>query len=172
MWYQSNWRLRSMTWGINQYYVGNSDSPVCTSTSGCKGSIPVWGTKIPHAARCGQKKKVNLLCNGTPIKMMNSDAWVSLLGGNAPWVLPQVDAGKVMHPDPMGSRPRKLTFRTSSTVSFMSCFSELLKPMMTLGHRSPHPTTHCQTCSWYKNWGQFWGLCLLILRLPETSYIS
>ena len=48
------------------------------------GSIPVWGTKIPHAARHGQKKKVSLLCNATPIKMMNSDAWVSLLGGNAP----------------------------------------------------------------------------------------
>ena len=71
-----------MTWGINQYYVGNSNSPVCTFTAGCKGSIPVWGTKIPHAARRG-KKKVSLLCNGTAIKIMNSDAWVSLLGGNA-----------------------------------------------------------------------------------------
>ena len=27
------------------------------SNTGGAGSIPVWGTKIPHAARCGQKKK-------------------------------------------------------------------------------------------------------------------
>ena len=26
-------------------------------TAGGWGSIPDWGTKIPHAAQCGQKKK-------------------------------------------------------------------------------------------------------------------
>lgn len=29
----------------------------CASTAGGQGSIPGQGTKIPHAARCGQKKK-------------------------------------------------------------------------------------------------------------------
>ena len=27
------------------------------STTGGAGSIPGWGTKIPHAAQCGQKEK-------------------------------------------------------------------------------------------------------------------
>ena len=30
---------------------------LCTSTAGGVCSIPGWGTKILHAARCGQKKK-------------------------------------------------------------------------------------------------------------------
>ena len=30
---------------------------ICTSTAGGTGSIPGWGTKVPHAVWCGQKKK-------------------------------------------------------------------------------------------------------------------
>ena len=30
---------------------------LCASTAGSTGLIPGWGTKIPHAARCGQKKR-------------------------------------------------------------------------------------------------------------------
>ena len=30
---------------------------LCASTAGGEGSIPGWGTMIPHAAQCGQKKK-------------------------------------------------------------------------------------------------------------------
>lgn len=44
----------------------------------------------------------SILCNATPIKSLNSDAWVSLL--------PHVAAGKVMNPEFIGSRPKKLTF--------------------------------------------------------------
>ena len=31
---------------------------LCTSTAGGTGSIPGWGTKILHAARCGCNKKL------------------------------------------------------------------------------------------------------------------
>ena len=27
------------------------------SKAGCMGSIPGWGTKIPHATQCGNKRK-------------------------------------------------------------------------------------------------------------------
>ena len=30
---------------------------ICTSTAGSRGSIPGWGTRIPHAMCRGQKKK-------------------------------------------------------------------------------------------------------------------
>ena len=34
------------------------------STAGGTASIPGWGTKIPHAARCGKKKKLSCLSSG------------------------------------------------------------------------------------------------------------
>ena len=33
---------------------------LCSPNAGALGSIPGWGTKILHAAWCGQKKKKNL----------------------------------------------------------------------------------------------------------------
>ena len=33
-----------------------------TSTAGASGSIPGWGTKIPHAAWYGQQNKTKKLC--------------------------------------------------------------------------------------------------------------
>ena len=30
---------------------------LCTYNAGCTGSVPDWGTKIPHASGHGQKKK-------------------------------------------------------------------------------------------------------------------
>ena len=119
-----------MTWVISQSSVGTSLAVqwlgLCASTAGGTGSIPGQGTKIAHSAWRGQKKKrkkkKSNLCNGTPIKMMNSDVWVSLTGGNAPCILPHVDSGRVMHPDSMGSRPRKLTFRTLLDSKFYESF--------------------------------------------------
>ena len=32
---------------------------LCASTAGGTGSIPRWGTKIPHAAQCGPNKQTN-----------------------------------------------------------------------------------------------------------------
>ena len=32
---------------------------LCVSTAGGMGLIPSWGTKIPHASRCGQKELKN-----------------------------------------------------------------------------------------------------------------
>ena len=37
---------------------------ICASTAGGTGSVPGWGTKIPHAARCGQKKERNIKIKG------------------------------------------------------------------------------------------------------------
>ena len=37
-------------------FPGSPAVMTCASTAGSAGSIPVWGTKIPHASRCGKDK--------------------------------------------------------------------------------------------------------------------
>lgn len=37
-------------------FPGGPAVKICTSTAGSTGSIPVLGTKIPHASRCGKNK--------------------------------------------------------------------------------------------------------------------
>ena len=54
-------RLSSMgflksTFKILPDFPGGPAVKTCTSTAGSTGSIPVWGTKIPHASRCGKNK--------------------------------------------------------------------------------------------------------------------
>ena len=38
------------------------DPAVKTACSQCTGSIPGWGTKIPHASMCGQKERDTEVC--------------------------------------------------------------------------------------------------------------
>ena len=42
---------------------------LCTSIAGGLGSIPGWGTKIPHATRCSQKEKKRTEVSGRRIGM-------------------------------------------------------------------------------------------------------
>ena len=40
-------------------FSGSPVVKISPSNAGSVGSIPGWGTKIPHATRCGQKLKIN-----------------------------------------------------------------------------------------------------------------
>ena len=58
------WSFVSVLFTYHSVYEVDETSQVvpwlglCTSTAGGTSSIPDWGTKIPHAAQCGQISKI------------------------------------------------------------------------------------------------------------------
>ena len=65
------WDSKETAWtgikyGSPQTSLGVQWLRLCTSNAGGAGSIPGWGTKIPHAVWCVQKQKRNKIYGGPP----------------------------------------------------------------------------------------------------------
>ena len=59
---------------VKKHCVGNSLVVqwlgLCAFTAESLGSVPGWGTKIPQAVRCGQKKKKRLCAHMQAVKQV------------------------------------------------------------------------------------------------------